>query len=156
VSQELGRIRDFWDQPSSRTWTMMLLTGGGIAIYLLCRKKCDDENELFGIGVDSSVRRRPSSSGRRSRWGARSWFGWFCDPSSCDVEVTPAVFESQYFGPIIGPSNDVKRFGGNLRHFDAKLIFAPCPNCLKGTCKVKKHRNMPKQYLTVGDSSASR
>ena len=54
----------------------MLLTGGGIAVYLLCRRKCEEENEsILFSGLDPSLRRRPSSHGRRnSRWGARTWY----------------------------------------------------------------------------------
>ena len=96
VSHELGRIRDFWDQPSSRTWTLMLLTGGGIAVYLLCRKKCQEDNDaLIFSGLDPSTRRRPSSHGRRSRWGAQTWFGWLWDPVGEADNAPSAVFESQ-------------------------------------------------------------
>ena len=134
----------------------MLLTGGGIAIYYLCRRKCDEENEaLLFPGIEGPSRRRPSSHGRRSRWGARSWFGWLFDPSSCvgDESIAGAVFEGHYFGPLIGPSNDTRRFCLGQKILDSKLIFAPCPNCLKGTCKVKKHRIPNRQYLAVPDSN---
>jgi hypothetical protein len=134
----------------------MLLTGGGLAVYLLCRRKCDEEScdaHLFP-GIEVPARRRPSSHGRRSRWGARSWFGWLFDAPSGHGDDGGAVFEGQYFGPLLGTSNDARHFGA--KGFDAKIVFAPCPNCLKGTCKVKKHRGMPRQHLTVAESGHSR
>ena len=74
----------------------MLLTGGGIAVYLLCRKKCQEDNDaLIFSGLDPSTRRRPSSHGRRSRWGAQTWFGWLWDPVGETDNATSAVFESQ-------------------------------------------------------------
>ncbi len=91
-------------------------------------------------------------------WNNPFRFGWLYDPSACDADdVTPNVFEGQYFGPpLVGPSNDVRRLVGSGRKIDAKLIFAPCPNCLKGSCKVKKHRNITKQYMTIAESNTSR
>lgn len=155
LSHELGKFRDFWDQPSSRTWTLMLLTGGGLAIYLLCRKKCEEEN-IFVTTINSELRRLPPSHGRYSQWGARNWFGWIFDIMA--APTPPTVLGGQYFGPLIGPtSNDIRHLSGTGfgRKLDARLILAPCPNCLKGSCKIKKHRNVARHLLAVGDSNTS-
>jgi hypothetical protein len=68
----------------------------------LCRKKCEEENDaLIFSGLDPSVRRRPSSHGRRSRWGAQTWFGWLWDPAGESDNTPSAVFESQVRNKLI-------------------------------------------------------
>lgn len=158
-----------WQRSHSKTATLLLLlsTGGVLMYFLYSRVQAAPSS----IAPNGSAPRKP-----RPRWGgsSRSWLDWLFRGSGYnelvhDFNDESLVIQGRYFGPSSGlgttpdktPSFAIvhqgRRKGRSLSlngRGDITTDLAPCPNCLKGVCRIKKHRQMH-QYLKEKPSSTS-
>ncbi len=144
----------------------LLLTTGGV-VYLLYKRSASAEESAAPARGGSSG--GGSDRGRRrgkSRWRQRGWLWWLFDgPDDELVEdfsgEEAALLRGRFFGPTaaaVGAENASKFVSKgksvclneslNTTHQAAEpsteghsvLLVAPCPNCLRGVCRVRKHQ----------------
>ena len=156
----------------NRTSTfLLLLTTGGVIYLLYKRRSLDEDEEYDDVGLPGSVKRSRQTTHHKARWRPRggsgsdgsgsSWLGWLFggrdDALLEDIDAT-FIVKGKYFGPSPrgsgGPSNSTLTSARNLPHsktvslnealnttYDPSFL-APCPNCMRGTCRIKRHRDM--------------
>jgi hypothetical protein len=112
---------------ASSTSFFLLLTSGGLVVYLLY-KSCSNSNSA-----------QFSDSNLRPQWAAKSWLRWLFWGDSSDLG-------SQYFGPPLPPDLQPKigKVVEKLQqsHHPNIVYVSPCPNCVRGVCKVRRHHQM--------------
>lgn len=154
-----------------RTSTILLLLTTGGVIYLLYKRRSadDDEEDLENIMGSSRIRRSQNSHQHKARWRSRggsgggsgsSWLGWLFggrqDNLLDDMDAT-FIVKGTYFGPSprsAAPNSTPHSLAKNVPHsktvslnealnttYDPSFL-APCPNCIRGTCRIKRHRDL--------------
>ena len=136
LTREVKRIgADVSKCLTSRTSTaLFLLTSSGLVVYLLFRWQ----------GGKDTAATAPGGSGLLAQ--LRSWLQWLFQE-----EEDGDVFRQQR-GPTVprcrAPSSGVKS------PVQPHLYIAPCPNCLKGVCKIRKHHVQQRQQCLSVPSPA--
>ncbi|TRY68301.1 hypothetical protein TCAL_03016 [Tigriopus californicus] len=169
LSVEAYRAVREWQRCNSKTATLLLLLStGGVLMYFLYQRVQATSPTVPSSGSDP---RKP-----RPHWGGSSlsWLDWLFRGSGCselvhDFNDESFVIQGRYFGPPPGLSggpnkaptfaivNPDRRKGRSLSlngRGEISTDLAPCPNCLKGVCRIKKHRQIH-QYLKEKPSSTS-
>jgi hypothetical protein len=113
----LNRGRSRWST------LLFLMSSAGIIIYLLC-KKSHEPAKVVRKGI------------KKSRWKARDWFWWIFGDDDISYNQSLAL-QSDYFGP-----STVRRASDIRTSKEISPLIAPCPNCVRGICKVKKHQQI--------------
>lgn len=121
-------------QSQSRTSSLLLLlTSGGLIVYLLYKGLSEEE--------------RPS---QRSQWSAQNWLRWLLFGDTNDLR-------GQYFGPTQTVTGGTKSNIEKLRKPNIVYV-SPCPNCVRGVCKIRKHHQLlyhRHQYVPILESAST-
>ena len=124
-ASNLALFRLGQEQSQSRTSSFfLLLTSGGLIVYLLYKGLSEEQQEE-----------------QRSSW---SWLKWLIFGDSRNLQ------SSRYFGP---PNPQQPSLATNLmpsslpKHVKspkkANIVYvSPCPNCVRGVCKIRKHHQL--------------
>ena len=107
-------------RPSSTSSYFLLLTSGGLIVYLLYK----------GLSEETEQE-------QRSSW---SWLKWLFFGDTRDLR-------SQYFGPqpslaaALTPTKAIPKHMKSPKK--ANIVYvSPCPNCVRGVCKIRKHHQL--------------
>ena len=156
LTNEVQRIgADIGRCLTSKTSTaLFLLTSGGLVVYLVLRWRGHDP--LSTLEGSPSPAQTPtedpdSSASTRIYNQVKSWLQWFFQEDELlDGPGAAADFmvEGEYFGPEKPPSQSAKTHRKSLPY------IAPCPNCIKGVCKLKKHHGKSLNKLAVPEVSS--
>ena len=146
LSGEAYQILNSWHQRSRLTTLLLLLSTGGVIVYMLYRGANDNESS-------SSSRRKSGTRFRRSRWKYRNWLWWIFGDDDLEESVW---ISGDYFGPsrpLDGSRSNQKTPRVSILRHDPTLL-APCPNCVRGNCKVLKHHYLHHDHPNSTNSSS--
>jgi len=160
---------------SSTTSFFLLLSSGGLIVYLLY-KSLNDENQS---SVEAAAAQQPSrtlpasdssqpsvSISTGQRWSAQNWLRWLLFGDTSDLR-------GQYFGPIqpgpVPSSNETsaplvharspcRSKVNNMKQMSQIVYVSPCPNCVRGVCKIKKHHQLlyhRHQFVPILESAST-
>ena len=149
---------------SKTTSFLLLLTSGGLIVYLLYKSLNEEEgsgNVLQNQQQSKSQRLQFHQQPQRQRWSAQNWLRWLFFGDTNDLR-------GQYFGPIQPFPSISSTKSGDKSHNNAKnrlknsgnhvVYVSPCPNCVRGVCKIKKHHQLlyhRSQYVPILESAST-
>ena len=172
LSVEVYQMARSWHRSVHRSTVLMMLTTGGVIVYLLYKQNGNSS----GDGGDTPRGRQ------RSRWRSRGWLWWLFGLSEelvDDVNEESLLVQGQYFGhpsasslgsfrsrrPCIRMTECEENSSKNHKStasinegknttYDPSFL-APCPNCVKGTCRLRKHKEILQDQSTSTTTSSS-
>jgi hypothetical protein len=141
----LGEHFELRQSQSRSSSLLLLLSSGGLIVYLLYKSFKEDEDQQ-----QQQQQTRPPG---RQRWSAQNWLQWLLFGDTPDIR-------GQYFGPV-KPHPQAKSAVVEQRQQLQKpniVYVSPCPNCVRGVCKVRKHHQLlyhRQKYVPILESAST-